>query len=870
VLPLSLKLHNFLSYRENVPTLHLEEVHVACLCGANGHGKSALLDAITWAIWGKARGQRQEQLLHQGQQEMWVELEFEARGQRYRVARRYSRARRQGASSLELTIAAGAGYHAITSNTMAGTQAHLHQLLNMDYDTFVNSAFLMQGRADLFTMSTASQRKEVLAKVLGLGLYDRLEELARERAREMQARLAVTKVTMDRLEEQVARRAELSDRMYQTEAELASSQQTVAALEGRLDLLRGYVVHLERRQQEAQELAAQHQRVETRRHNAEQDTAQLERRLLAWRDTIKHSKEIDIGYQALHGTRKRWKLLQSAVQRVHTLERDLAPLELRIAAAQASLESDIQARQRRIGQELVPQAEALPSLEQALKEATDALAAQDPHAIEVSTLQERQHQASLEARRLETDNLRIADAGRETRAKLDLLDAHAAHGAADHVDGASCPLCGGLLGAGARAQIQQTYHQQIESYRQQYQEQSGRITTLDREAAQSQAEAAERRREMNTARQTLESQRAHAQVRRDEALRAQRQLVEARHLLAGHVETLKEGRYAQSEQVQAAVLRQHVAETDFSSGEMAETEKQMQSLERWDAEHRRLEEAQARMPEDEAALARARTRLAEATDELQRLQDQEAQVNREVTELPGYRLQLAAVVSEHRQAVRQRDALQESRGSLTHQLEEVKRAETELRDHQREHQTLVQETGTYGDLAQAFGKGGVQALLIEAAIPRLQEEADRLLGRMTDGRMSLKIQTQRERRTPPAHGGAESIETLDILIGDELGTRSYEMFSGGERFRVDFALRVALSKLLAWRAGAPLPTLFIDEGFGTQDTEGRDQILDVIRSIEPDFQRILVITHLDEVKDAFPVRIEVTRTPGTGSTFSLS
>ena len=92
MLPLSLKLHNFLSYRENVPTLHLENVHVACLCGANGHGKSALLDAITWAIWGKARGQRQEQLLHQGQQEMWVELEFEARGQHYRVARRYSRA----------------------------------------------------------------------------------------------------------------------------------------------------------------------------------------------------------------------------------------------------------------------------------------------------------------------------------------------------------------------------------------------------------------------------------------------------------------------------------------------------------------------------------------------------------------------------------------------------------------------------------------------------------------------------------------------------------------------------------------------------------------------------------------------------------
>jgi len=175
----------------------------------------------------------------------------------------------------------------------------------------------------------------------------------------------------------------------------------------------------------------------------------------------------------------------------------------------------------------------------------------------------------------------------------------------------------------------------------------------------------------------------------------------------------------------------------------------------------------------------------------------------------------------------------------------------------------------YRDLTLAFGKGGVQALLIEAAIPQLEEEANRLLRRMTDGRMSLKFETQRTRRTGPGRDGDAAIETLEILVADELGTRSYEMFSGGESFRVDFAIRVALSKLLAWRAGAPLPTLFLDEGFGTQDADGRDRILDVIKSIEPDFQRILVVTHMDEIKEAFPIRIEVTKTTA-GSTFALA
>jgi len=96
---------------------------------------------------------------------------------------------------------------------------------------------------------------------------------------------------------------------------------------------------------------------------------------------------------------------------------------------------------------------------------------------------------------------------------------------------------------------------------------------------------------------------------------------------------------------------------------------------------------------------------------------------------------------------------------------------------------------------------------------------------------------------------------------DELGTRSYELYSGGESFRVNFAIRIALSKLLARRAGARLQTLVIDEGFGTQDAQGRERLVEAINSTKEDFERILVITHIEELKDAFPVRIDVFKTP---------
>ncbi|MEJ2302184.1 MAG: hypothetical protein P8Y14_11720, partial [Anaerolineales bacterium] len=66
------------------------------------------------------------------------------------------------------------------------------------------------------------------------------------------------------------------------------------------------------------------------------------------------------------------------------------------------------------------------------------------------------------------------------------------------------------------------------------------------------------------------------------------------------------------------------------------------------------------------------------------------------------------------------------------------------------------------------------------------------------------------------------------------------------------------------RAGARLQTLVIDEGFGSQDAQGRQRLIEAINMIREDFAKVLVITHIDELKDAFPVRIEVEKT-GRGS-----
>ncbi len=160
-------------------------------------------------------------------------------------------------------------------------------------------------------------------------------------------------------------------------------------------------------------------------------------------------------------------------------------------------------------------------------------------------------------------------------------------------------------------------------------------------------------------------------------------------------------------------------------------------------------------------------------------------------------------------------------------------------------------------LERAFGKDGVPALLIEQALPQIETRANDLLDRLSGGRMSIRFATQAAYKDKKRE---DLKETLDILISDGSGLRDYEMYSGGERFRVDFAIRLALAEVLAQRKGARLQTLVIDEGFGSQDVQGRQRLVEAINLVKDDFAKILVITHLDELKDAFPNRIEVEKT----------
>ena len=208
MIPLTLNVRNFMSYTDVHEPLRFDGIHVAVLTGDNGHGKSALLDAITWALWGRARARSVDELIHAGASEMEVEFEFELDGDTYRVIRKRQRRGKSGYSDLQFAVLADGGYKPLTERSVVETERLIERTLRMSYDTFTNSSFIQQGRADSFTINSPADRKRILAEVLELGYYDELEGRAKERFKTREAELLDERRLAQDWQAEIARRPE--------------------------------------------------------------------------------------------------------------------------------------------------------------------------------------------------------------------------------------------------------------------------------------------------------------------------------------------------------------------------------------------------------------------------------------------------------------------------------------------------------------------------------------------------------------------------------------------------------------------------------------------------------------------------------------
>ncbi|MCE2462476.1 MAG: SMC family ATPase, partial [Dehalococcoidia bacterium] len=819
-----------------------------------------LLDAITWALWGKARGKTHDELNHFGCDDMLVELEFLARDDRLSVTRRHSNGggrRRLGASDLQLQIFAGEDFRPITGNSIRETQASIDRITGMDYDTFTNSAFLLQGRADEFTNKTAGERKEVLAKILGLDLYDQLQNRAKKLGDGKEVEAKIIEGDLEGMRREVGGRDRYSVELQNVNREHGEVDSRLNASRDTLDALKSRVDDLRRKRSELDELNVRIPTIESEILDMQKDINSRRDRIAGYQALVQERDAIRKGLAELLELRRRYEELNASRERFDTLTKVRSDLERAIESARTRLEEQIKQMEKRVSDDLRPRADAIPSISSKLDESKsrlDALAKEDQDIVD-----RRQHVQALATQigELKAVSTQLQAEGQEIRSKLDMVQ--------DSHQDAQCPLCGTQLGPDGCDRLLENYKAQREAKAKLYRQNDSNLkakekeqTDLDQKLPKLEAALRRSQREVQEAVAVLQRQ-------LDESTTAAAELDQVVSELEEESARLKKGDFSAKERRQLAELEAEIEGLGYDRETHNRLYNEIQELQPFDERYRRLEDAETSLPQEQDSLSRNEEMLQRRREDLSRGMESQRDMKKAVAELPVWEVKLGEVEKAHRELDARNMELSRRQGDLEGHLKRLDDLEKAMDDKEGSLKAFQEEQSIYRELTEAFGKRGAQAMLIETVLPQIEKEANDLLGRMTDGRMHLKLETQRE----PRSRRGEPIETLEIKISDEMGPRSYELFSGGEAFRINLALRISLSKVLAHRRGAPLPTLFIDEGFGTQDAAGRERILDVIRAIEEDFKKIIVITHLDELKEAFPARIEVQKEE-TGSIFWIS
>ncbi len=860
MLPILLQLHNFMCYREDVDPIRFDSFRIACICGENGNGKSALLDAITWALWGKARAKSDDELIHQGRDEMGVEFEFDLESNRYRILRKRHRGglKQRGQTVLELQVKDSGRFRSISGNSVGETQQKIIRLLRMDYPTFVNSAYLRQGHADEFTLKQPSERKKVLADILGLSFYDELEERARKCAREKEGQKESLQRGLAGMEQEIGRRDEYEIEYAHLKEVLAGLERDTEERKQKIILLRDERKVLDIKQQQ---LADWEERIIQSKKDLDYWQRQVEEhshRIEEYNRLLGRRAEIEKGYEQLQNVRGQIEELNIKLEKWADLTQHRGNLEQAISKAEQTLATEQRLSEKRL-QELQLELARKPQLEKELDQVQSRLQQLEEQEGKLEERKQELHEVMLRIQHLKSDAVKLKDEASNLQVKLALFRNNSTG-----QEGIRCPLCEVELGVEGKRRIEQKYRAELQNYRESWEksemerrEAENRQQWLSREVGVVEGLVRKERPFIQKKLATLENELSHCN-------KVPEDIDEELKRLAELERRLKQGDFASAEHYSLAETERQIAELGYETKQHQQLQQLLRSLEQYDSLKYSHGEAEKCTPAEKEALTEAKEGMSWSSEAMGKLNQQKAALLTEIAALPEVARKLSELERSYNELQQCCAQFQKNVGVMQQKLaycDELERSKVEKK-HLLE--LALKEKRIYDELIEAFGKKGIQAFIIESVIPEIENEANRLLTRMTDNRMHVKIETQREAKSRKG----ETIETLDIKISDELGIRNYEMYSGGEAFRIDFAIRVALSRLLARRAGAPLTTLFIDEGFGTQDNQGLDKLIGAINSIADEFDKILVITHLEELKDAFPVRIDVIKT-AEGSAISV-
>lgn len=790
--PTRLELAGFGSFRE-LTTIDFADADLFVLVGPTGAGKSTVIDALIFALYGSVPRYGDRRLVapvvNQGRVEAKVRLDFVVDDVSY-TAVRVVRRTATGATTKEARLESRSGENV---RTLAGNEKELteqvERLLGLSFSHFTRCVVLPQGAFAEFLHAKPSERQNLLVELLGIDVYRRIGRLARERAK-----LAAVRV------EHVRQR--LADELSgATDEALQVARQRVTTL------------------------GALHERIAEAQPELERLREEGGARRAAAQDARGRQQVLE-GLRVPEGVTELSRLLREAEQR-------------RADAVEAADKAERQRQSADEARAALPDGAVVAELQRLLGD-RGGRAARRATATQALAAARTAHADAARAREHRQQHLATARSALE-RARHENLARTLSH---DLSQGDPCPVCARPL-------------EEVPDHGDAGDLDAAMAAHADAETAAAAADAAFQRAVTDLAR--CQAAADAAVTAHDEVSARVDTLVAANDLALERLPAVAAAVAQADRDAQAARAEEQAARAAVRSAEQAYQQLEGRRREAWAQFDAARDQLAGLGPppaqRDDLALAwdslstwaqERRPALQRAADEAERAVEQVAQQWRQINGALIEACRGAGVTVERNDPLPACVAALERARAEQDRIATAVETAAALRVQVRRDEVFA-DTATR--LGQQLGTNRFEQWLLNQALAQLVTDASTRLRELSSQAYSLHVDE------------AGGFQVVDHRNADEL--RSARTLSGGETFLASLALALSLADHVAQLAAgnsAPLDALFLDEGFGTLDSDTLDVVAAALEELGAQGRVVGLVTHVRELAERMPMRFEVRRT----------
>ncbi len=856
--PLKIEVKNYRNYREE--SFDYDGIQFCTINGENGAGKSSLfMDAMLDALYEEPR---------EGDLTGWIcndpdvrsgaiQFTFRVGESVYRVTRTRQKS---GKATLNISERVDGEWQDRSAEKFRDTQNIILETIGMDSLTFKACALIMQDQYGLFLQADKEARMNILGNILGLGIYEKMEELASAALTDRKREIRALQEKATDIEAGLPDSEELEALIADAEASVSELQKQADAKAAEIDSTK---VRLNTKKEAAQRVARIQANIATLSSKRQAATANKTSQMLIANDAasvLLEEPAIKAGVEKYHALLEKEKALISAKDRrddlesqkrkaakeIFDLDREAADLDrkgvdISVKQQQTSAilfnENELtayHAEYLKIEEKATEMREALPeylALKETLNTSESNLTALE-NQIDVEKSTRKAEIKNLEQRvaLLENSGCPIAEKA-SCRFLADAFEAKA-----------MLPEKQKALGAYINKSFDLLEEAQIAV---------NAATRALSKAKYSPEAMAELERLLKA---YEKSEKAYAELGQAKADYAEyeKQIVE----LEEKKNAISQKRTAANAEFEEISTKLEAAETDASCYDALVAE--IAAARIWIDNERELPALRER-------LTTAQKRADELTEEINQIEAEIAEKNAELeheraTAEGAAELEKIVLDAEHIINFINGEIKAKSMklGALQKQAEDA----AANRETVKELQAKVEELGKLAAideaLKRAFSQDGVPHNVIRSIIPIFEATATSILGQMSGGSMSVEFVTEKVLKS----NNKKEVTTLDVVINDaNTGRLPYMSRSGGERVKAALSVILALSEIKSTKAGVQLGFLFVDEP-PFLDGQGVQAYVEALKTIQQRYSdlKIMAITHDETMKAMFPQNVNVVKT----------